>query len=331
MRKFLIAAVAALILPAAAHAQLIVSANGTTQIGINDGGELDRSGTAAGFVGLGYNFTGQGGRTGFQDALTPGCPCEAWGVAANGTSGYIGQSVGNSNIVVGAPVAGVNSFTSNTSLATLPGLSITQTYERSAETADGALFKATVVLHNGTGAAITDLRYARAMDWDVPPTEFSEYTTFVGTGTTTTLLRSTDNGFSNADPLTAVFDGGIVGPINSDGVTGPADHGSLFVFGFGGLAAGADYTFNIFYGAAANEASAVSLLSLVAPELYTLGESNFGGVRRSDFPTFAFAFKGVGGSVVTPTVPEPATWAMMIMGFGFAGTAIRRRRAQAAA
>ncbi len=32
------------------------------------------------------------------------------------------------------------------------------------------------------------------------------------------------------------------------------------------------------------------------------------------------------GVVVTPGVPEPATWAMMIFGFGAAGTALRRRR-----
>jgi hypothetical protein len=30
--------------------------------------------------------------------------------------------------------------------------------------------------------------------------------------------------------------------------------------------------------------------------------------------------------VAGPTVPEPSTWAMMLMGFGFAGVAMRRRR-----
>ncbi len=32
----------------------------------------------------------------------------------------------------------------------------------------------------------------------------------------------------------------------------------------------------------------------------------------------------------TPAVPEPATWAMMLIGFGFAGSALRRRRGKAA-
>jgi type IV pilus assembly protein PilY1 len=187
----------------------------------------------------------------------------------------------------------------------------------------------TVTIHNGSGATVTDLRYTRAMDWDVPPTEFSEYTTFVGTTTTSTLIRSTDNGFASANPMTAALDGGIVGPINADGTTGPADHGSLFTFGFGNLLDGADYTFNIFYGAGADETDALALLSQVGPELYTLGESNLGGTRRSDLPTFIFAFNGVGGEVVVPpttgAVPEPASWAMMIAGFGLVGGAMRRR------
>jgi hypothetical protein len=37
----------------------------------------------------------------------------------------------------------------------------------------------------------------------------------------------------------------------------------------------------------------------------------------------AFAF-------ATPSVPEPATWAMLIMGFGGVGVAMRKRRTQAA-
>lgn len=35
---------------------------------------------------------------------------------------------------------------------------------------------------------------------------------------------------------------------------------------------------------------------------------------------------GIQGQVVNPTIPEPATWAMMILGFGMVGTAMRRRR-----
>ncbi len=305
---------------------LIVSPNGFAQIGINDDGSLDAN-TSAGLVGIGYKFTGQGGRTGFQDALTPGCACEAWGVSANGIGGQVGQTTGNQNITVLPSSTAASTFTSNTALGTLSGLTITQVFSLGTETATGALFKNQVTIHNGTGANVTDLRYARAMDWDVPPTEFSEFVTMRGTTTTTSLLHSTDNGFANANPLTAINDPGIIGPIDADGTTGPSDHGSLFVFGFGDLLADTDFTFNIFYGAGANGADALALLGAISPELYSLGQSTSAGGAATGLPTYVFAFNGVGGSVVIPPpsgVPAPAT--LWLIGAGLLGFAAKRRR-----
>jgi hypothetical protein len=185
----------------------------------------------------------------------------------------------------------------------------------------------TVTIHNGTGATVSDVRYGRAMDWDVPPTEFDEYVTVAGTGTTTSLLRSTDDGFAAPLPLSGVTNDGIIGPVDADGTTGPADHGAFFIFGFGDLDVDESYTFNIFYGAGANRADALSLLSEVSPELYSLGQSSGGEGPANNLPTYVFAFNGVGGEVVVPPgVPEPASWAMMVGGFGLAGCALRRRR-----
>jgi len=323
----------AAILPTSASATgLILSANGFTQIGIQDTGNLDAN-TDAGFVGIGYNFTGQGGRTGMQDALTPGCPCESWGVSASGFSGQIGDATGNSNIGLVSTSTGVNSFTSVTNLTTLPGLTVTQAFTRSAETATGGLFQDHVTITNGTGGTVTDVRYARAMDWDVPPTEFSEVVTHKGTTTTTELLHSTDNGFSTADPIAAMSDGGICGPVDSDGTTGPCDHGSLFVFGFGSLANGATKEFNIFYGAGANLADGLTLLGMISPELYSIGQSSgctgTSNGQCDDLPPYLFAFNGVGGSVVVPPpgVPEPAT--LSIIGLGLAALGLARRRKSA--
>jgi hypothetical protein len=42
-----------------------------------------------------------------------------------------------------------------------------------------------------------------------------------------------------------------------------------------------------------------------------------------------FDFLNVTGDAVSPGVPEPATWAMMLLGFGFVGFAMRRMQRQA--
>jgi hypothetical protein len=56
-----------------------------------------------------------------------------------------------------------------------------------------------------------------------------------------------------------------------------------------------------------------------------VGLDNFGGS-----PGFDVAFvQGLPGSIRNP-IPEPATWAMMIMGFGVVGTLARRTRRAAA-
>jgi PEP-CTERM motif len=64
----------------------------------------------------------------------------------------------------------------------------------------------------------------------------------------------------------------------------------------------------------------------------------FGFFTGSGLDTITFAARNDPGffslddvSVVEVSVPEPATWASMILGLGFAGVALRRRKAIAAA
>ena len=57
---------------------------------------------------------------------------------------------------------------------------------------------------------------------------------------------------------------------------------------------------------------------------YDFGGAKVTSIVFSTETTNAFEFDGLAGTL---SVPEPATWAMMIMGFGAAGAMLRRRRA----
>lgn len=323
---------------AEARAQgFLVSPNGLVAIGVNREGHLNivDAGLAGrpvppngGGLGLAYGFSGQGGRSGWQDALTPGCLCEAWGVAGNGLASFAGFMFGIAGLTLQSQsFVPATSFTSVVTAAS--GLTVTHRFSLSNETGTGALFRAEVAIENTTGGLISDVRYARAMDWDIPPSEFEEFVEHKGVGTTTSLLRATDNGFALPDPM-VLPTLGILAPIDTEGDQGGVgDHGSYFIFGFGDLAPGAKREFNIFYGAGANLADALALLSVVSPELYSLGFSSTSGpsgapVRAEEWPVFIFAFNNVGGSVVVPPPPAgpagvPAPAALWLVGLAMAG------------
>ncbi|ODT86163.1 PEPxxWA-CTERM sorting domain-containing protein [Phenylobacterium sp. SCN 70-31] len=57
---------------------------------------------------------------------------------------------------------------------------------------------------------------------------------------------------------------------------------------------------------------------------YDFGGAKVTSISFESIGANAFEFDGLAGSVAA--IPEPATWAMMIMGFGAAGTMLRSRR-----
>lgn len=279
-----------------------VISNGPVSLGVNDEGHLI-------YDGVGLTLSGVG------DALCPGCYCEGWGIAGNGISGGRSEDDGmdRGNLTVDSFSATASTATSVVHVTTLPALVVTHVFAPSAASPT-TLFEAKVTITNTGGTTITDIRYRRVMDWDVPPTEFNEYVT-IGGLPARNLLFSNDNGFRPVDPLVNVTGTDIAGCGETTNFRdcGPYDHGALFDFGFGDLAPGASKTFSIFYGAAATESAAMTALTAVGAEIYSLGQSNGGQITGSP-ATFIFGFKGVGGSPIgRPTaVPTMTEWGMII-------------------
>lgn len=305
--------------------------DGNILLGVNDTGSLNAPGgppsPVDGTTLTGLRFTPTG-----NEATAHGCSCEGWGVGIGETGVWGGD--GNDN-TGGAQNLAIESFTSTgtsaTSVVTLTSgeLRITHNFELASETDD--LYRVTVTIENTSGVDIADLRYTRAMDWDVEPTTFNEFSTIQGTAAATAVAFAGANGFDSTNP----FD-----PRGSDGFVegdfvdeGPTDHGAIFDFAFGALTAGSSKTFEIFYGGSATERGALLALNAVGAEVYSLGQpsSDSLGTGLAGTNTFIFGFAGVGGVVVPPPIiPVPAAAWLLGGALGLLGaTKLRRGRTAA--
>ena len=317
-----------------ANASAIID-NGTIQLGVDDLGQLNIGGgdpspvDGTTFVGLRFMPTG-------NESTSHGCLCEGWGVGIGetGVSGFANNSSGTANLT---PISFVSDATSATSVVELTTgeLRITHSFAPAAETPN--LYRVTVTIENISGAAIADLRYTRTFDWDVEPTTFSELVTHAGVATTPSVLLAVDNGFVSSDPFAGRSEL-VAGGTGDFEDLGPSDHGSNFDFGFGALAAGESFSFDIFYGGAATEAGALAALGAVMAELFSLGQCDIDGdgtgvATDAGDPcnTFIFGFSGVGGEVIVPPIPVPAALPLFLTGLAGAAWASRRRKAAAAA
>jgi uncharacterized repeat protein (TIGR01451 family) len=295
-------------------AAMALISNGTVQLGVNPEGHLNApGGTPSAEVGttvVGVRYVPTDG-----DGTSPGCLCEGWGVADAGTSvsGFANAASGIGNITV---ESFESTGTTATSVVTIGStFRVTHVYQPSAETDN--LYEVLVSIENTSGSTLSDVRYRRVMDWDIAPNTFAEFVTIQGSEGAEDILATTDNGFASGDPLSArgqiLFSGDAVD-------SGPADHGALFDFGFGELAAGATRDFTIFYGAAATETGALNALGQVGAEVFSLGQGNWDGTGdpftrptpRGTFGaetgqphTFIFAFEGVGGEAqINPPIAD---------------------------
>lgn len=256
-----------------------VISNGTVSLGVNRLGQLNYAD-----VGLQFDATG-------NDSTFPGCECEGWGVAdrRTGVTGYANNSVGIDGLEAVDFVATESTATATTRVGGT--FEVVHDYRPSA--ASPNLYAVTVSVKN-ISTQRAEVSYRRVMDWDVEPTPFEEYVTMVK-GTSPELVRTSNDGFASADPLSG-DDGSLTGSWTD---SGPDDHGALFDFDFGDLAAGESKVFHTFYGAAGDEKAALDALSAVRAEAYSLGQpSTTDGPTLGTPNTFAFGFAGVGGEAI---------------------------------
>ena len=328
----ILAAVAALSIPAAANAQAVIAngpggAAGNVMLGINQTGELNYRGDLTNVSATGQRIVGLRSTSTRNEATSDGCTCEGWGAAVQGTgttvyrNTAVGSSgVGSSSMVTDyAGVGTIGTFAISTVTSSTGALKVVHNYHASATP---FLYQVDVTITNSSGADFTGKTlYRRTMDWDIEPTPFSEFSTIQGAVAATNVLSSSDNGFCNSNPL-LVACGGTPGDFLH---LGPFDHGAQFTFIFDLLKAGESRTFQTFYGVAPTETGALAALGVVGAEVYSFGQSRAGPADFKLKETFIFAFKGVGGTVIHG-VPEPTSWALMIMGAGFVGTTLRTSR-----
>jgi hypothetical protein len=155
-------------------------------------------------------------------------------------------------------------------------LRVTHYYEPAPETDN--LYVATVTFVNTGVESLTDLRYRRVMDWDVPPDVFNECVS-IGTGSAVSLEYASDNGFLTSNPLANPIGDffafecpfGVGCPVFD---SGPEDHGAAFQFLFKNndltlvtLDPGETFTFKIYYGGAGTKADATAALVAVGAEV----------------------------------------------------------------
>lgn len=264
--------------------------DGMVSLGVNPTGNLIANG-----VGLLYAKTG-------NDALEPGCPCEGWGVAdpTTGTIGGADENEGTSNLTVTSFTA-----TAKTAVSVVKVGSEFKVTHYYAPSSIKGIYKGTVTITNLSSAPAPVL-YRRLMDWDVAPSTFNEMVSVI-TRDASDISYSDDNGFASFDPLTPST------PILFSGQAddaGPTDQGALFDLSLGTLAPGASVKFTLYYGAAPNKYTALTDLTRLQAEAYSLGypddqaqHTNMGAPN-----TFIFGLADVGGTSLPGAVVASPTW-----------------------
>jgi len=282
-----------------ATALTIVSDNGAYTVGIGAGGELFDGGP---YVGMRRNADG-------YDPISPGTPRDSWGLNSNYADGaYTGYN-GVSTIFSG----GGSTLTATTT--TTDGFTVVMDYSFVGSD-QNILQIRTAVTNNGTSAQ--GALFQRNVDWDPPATFFNE--TFGPIGSFGLVAETSYFGFEDA------AGNGAYTSVCGASCDQYGDFGAGIRLNLGTLNVGQTSGFNYFYGLNSvgdNVNDLIGDAQLAGASFLLAGQSGENGM----LPSLGAEAMILGvGAVSTGGVPEPATWAMMLLGFFGAGTVVRRRR-----
>ena len=304
---FLASAVAVAAFASQASAQVISDSSGQYSVGIGANGELYDVASGTGFVRVidGY------------DPLQPGTPRDSWSIASGLGVAYADQSYfGSAGINASSVVTGAN--TASALAGTVAGCDVSQAYSFAP---GGNVLRIDTVVTNVSGVTLRGM-FARDVDWDIDPTAVNE-NTLGAFGVNASVFDSSFLGFE--DPSLGLDVPYFLSCKAGCNFTGDAGAGIKLDLGY--FANGAAARFSYFYGISTVGGSLDALVAQgqAAGATYIIGTQSS---EAGDYPFLGAnaAILGVSDVVKTGGVPEPATWAMMLLGFFGLGSMVRRRR-----
>ena len=253
-----------------------------------------------------------------SDYIQPGTPRDSWGITSSAGSAQADyQDFGTSGITATTVNTGTNSATYVSTTAS--GLTVTQVYNFFASN----ILSIQETVTNSNLFGVTGIVFRRNVDLDVPPTRFTENTTGP-LGSNSAVIANSYHGFENPNPTNAY---GYPCGLSCNFV---GDLGAGIDLLVGSLAAGDSRTFAYYYGI--NQPG--QTLDQLFGQAQGLGLSYLIGVQSSENGAYpglgaGSAFLGVSNldTIAGPgAVPEPATWALMLLGMAGTGFAMRRQR-----
>ncbi|MEA3191228.1 MAG: hypothetical protein QOD77_1810 [Thermoplasmata archaeon] len=267
--------------------------NGVVKLGINPSAALNVPGGSPTPV-SGTSIVGIRQMSNNYDGVSPGCTCEGWGIAYDGSvTGYANTAVGSYGYTVLASSGTASTYSTKVKVGDLE-----VTHDFTPSTATPYLYQIDVTIKN-TGAPHSDLLYRRVMDWDIEASFFNEFVTLASVSPVPSWVKfSSNNGFASADPLVGPSSIGSYGPPTGNVIdAGPKDHGALFDFQLGPIGAGSTTTLRLYYGVAPTESDANTARAAVGAQVWSYGQTSTAPTLGTP-NTFIFA-------AGPPTPPKP--------------------------